>query len=161
MHRFACLKALPSYISLSSKDLTTDLTMTISNFIVYSLSTAQIAGLMDGGQNNQPTLKRFSRYNQSLHCRPTSNGPLSGIDTFDPGSSHASFLTSVSSCSGPSSSSASSTIAESTSASLKSAIAPSTSLLSADSTALSFTDSLTGQQHLRHFSRRRLDQNDD
>lgn len=25
---------------------------------------------MDGGQNDQPTLKRFSRYNQSLHCRP-------------------------------------------------------------------------------------------
>ncbi|VDM44541.1 unnamed protein product [Toxocara canis] len=31
-----------------------------------------IAGLMDGSQADQPTLKRFSRYNQSMYSRPSS-----------------------------------------------------------------------------------------
>uniref|UniRef100_F1KSF1 SAM domain-containing protein n=1 Tax=Ascaris suum TaxID=6253 RepID=F1KSF1_ASCSU len=40
--------------------------------MVRSRQFAEIAGLMDGSQTDQPKLKRFSRYNQSMHSRPMS-----------------------------------------------------------------------------------------
>uniref|UniRef100_A0A915BYA6 SAM domain-containing protein n=2 Tax=Parascaris univalens TaxID=6257 RepID=A0A915BYA6_PARUN len=40
--------------------------------MVRSRQFAEIAGLMDGSQTDQPKLKRFSRYNQSMHSRPVS-----------------------------------------------------------------------------------------
>lgn len=51
--------------------------------MVRSRQFAEIAGLMDGAPGDQPTLKRFSRYNQSMHTRPTT------ASVFDPTSSQS------------------------------------------------------------------------
>lgn len=66
--------------------------------MVRTRQFAEIAGLMDGGQSDQPMLKRFSRYNQSMHCRPI---PPTTTCIFDPTSSSGASISSASILSAP------------------------------------------------------------